>query len=150
MLSKFLKETKMRFERKIFSTFSELRDLENDFVSFLEVNRVPSDVIYDLKIALHEYILNVMEHGYHWAPDGIIEVAVDVDFDRSKKFNIEVEIRDYAPKFVIYKEKIMKEVNNRSFRGRGLVMILTFVDDIIYDHELKDGNRVKFVKSVKL
>ncbi len=150
MLLKFLKETKMRFERKIYSTFSDLRELENDFVSFLEVNRVPSEAIYDLKIALHEYVLNIMEHGYHWAPDGVIEVAVDVSFDQSKKFNIEVEIRDYAPKFVIDKEKIIKEVNNRSFRGRGLVMILTFVDDIIYDHELKDGNRVKFLKRVKV
>jgi len=140
----------MKFERKIYSTFSDLRELENDFVSFLEVARVPNDAIYDLKIALHEYILNIMEHGYHWNTDGIIEISSKIDIDENKKFTIEVEIRDFASKFEITKEKIIKEVNDKSFRGRGLVMILTFIDDIIYDYELKDGNRVKFVKSVKV
>lgn len=139
----------MVFRRKINSTFAELRDLENDFENFLKVNRIPSDVIYDLKMAVHEYLLNVMEHGYHWVPNKEIEFEVTIS-DKNRSFDISVTITDNAPKFEISKEKITKTVNSRSFRGRGLLMILTFVDDIIYDHSYQNGNRVTLKKFFSL
>ncbi|MEN2998626.1 MAG: ATP-binding protein [Brevinematia bacterium] len=139
----------MIFRRKILSNFSELRELEEDFESFLKVNRIPSDIIYDLKMAVHEYALNVIEHGYHWATDKEIEFeAVIVEKDRV--FEIEVVIKDKAPKFEISKEKIIKEADSKSFRGRGLIMILTFVDDIVRDSSYDEGNRVILKKKFSL
>ncbi|MCX8029456.1 MAG: ATP-binding protein [Brevinematales bacterium] len=137
----------MVFKKRIFSTFSDLKELENDFESFLRVNRVPSDGIYDLKMAVHEYLLNIMEHGYHWIPDKTIEFEAEVKM-KGKKFEISITIQDHAPKFEISREKVLKSIDNKSFRGRGLLMILTFIDDIIYDYSFQDGNRVTMTKSI--
>lgn len=136
----------MKFEKKILSSFSDLRGLEDDFVNFLKVNRVPSEVVYDLKIAVHELLLNIMEHGYHWNPEGEINFEASVE-EKEGAFNIEVKVRDFAQKFEISKEKIIKSVNNKSFRGRGLVMIMTFVDDIYSDPSVEKGNLFVIKKS---
>lgn len=137
------------FKKKISSTFNELRELENDFEDFLKINRIPSDIIYDLRMAVHEYILNVMEHGYHWAPNNEIEFETNVSI-KNKTCEVEITITDKAPKFEISKEKVINSVNNKSFRGRGLLMILTFIDDIKYDESYKEGNKVKIKKAFSL
>lgn len=139
----------MVFKKKILSKFSDLRNLETDFESFLKLNRIPSDVVYDIKMAIHEYLLNVMEHGYHWLPDKEIDFEATIK-ESNNQYNIDIVIQDYASKFEISKEKIIKSVNNKSFRGRGLLMILTFVDDIIYDPNFTNGNRVILKKSFTL
>ncbi|MGC8870777.1 MAG: ATP-binding protein [Brevinematia bacterium] len=129
----------MLFKRKVFSNFSDLRELESEFVDFLKVNRVPSDIVYDLKIAVHEFMLNIMEHGYHWDSQG--EINFETQIERKDDFlEIEIRIRDYAKKFEISKEKILKSVNNKSFRGRGLMMIMTFVDEVYSDPSVEEGN----------
>jgi anti-sigma regulatory factor (Ser/Thr protein kinase) len=129
----------MLFKRKVFSNFSDLRELESEFVDFLKVNRVPSDIVYDLKIAVHEFMLNIMEHGYHWDSQG--EINFETQIERKDDFlEIEIKIRDYAKKFEISKEKILKSVNNKSFRGRGLMMIMTFVDEFYSDPSVEEGN----------
>lgn len=139
----------MVFKKKILSKFSDLRNLETDFESFLKLNRIPSDVVYDIKMAIHEYLLNVMEHGYHWLPDKEIDFEATIK-ESNNQYNIDIVIQDYASKFEISKEKIIKSVNNKSFRGRGLLMILTFVDDTIYDPNFTNGNRVILKKSFTL
>lgn len=139
----------MVFRKRINSTFSDLRDLENDFENFLKVNRIPSDIIYDLKMAIHEYLLNVMEHGYHWVPNKEIDFEVSI-YEENRSFEVSITITDGAPKFEISKDEITKVVNNKSFRGRGLLMILTFVDDIIYDYSFENGNRVTLKKYFSL
>ncbi len=139
----------MTFKKKISSTFSELRDLESDFEDFLKINRIPSDIVYDLRMAIHEYILNVMEHGYHWVPNNELEFETTISL-KDKTCEVSVTIKDKAPKFEISKEKIFNSVNDRSFRGRGLLMILTFVDDIQYDKTYQEGNKVTLKKVFSL
>lgn len=139
----------MVFKKKILSTFSDLRELENDFKSFLEINRVPNDIIYDLRMAVHEYLLNVMEHGYHWVGDNEIEFEAKM-IKKDKNYEITIVVQDHAPKFELSKDKIIKSVNSKSFRGRGLLMILTFLDDIEYDHSYNKGNRVIMKKSFQI
>lgn len=139
----------MIFKKKILSTFSDLKELESDIEWFMKVNRVPGSEVYDIKMAIHEYILNVMEHGYHWNQDK--EIIVEVSIEKSdNNLIINIAIQDFAPKFEISKEKILKSVNNRSFRGRGLLMIMTFIDEIIYDSSFEEGNRVIMKKSLKI
>lgn len=139
----------MVFKKKILSTFSDLRELENDIEWFMKVNRVPSSGVYDVKMAIHEYILNVMEHGYHWSQDKEIILEASIE-RREDNLEINITIQDFAPKFEISKEKVLKSVNNRSFRGRGLLMITTFIDDLIYDSSFEEGNRVTMKKSLKI
>lgn len=139
----------MVFKKKILSTFSDLKELESDIEWFMKVNRVPSSEAYDVKMAIHEYILNVMEHGYHWSQDKEISVEVSIEKSNSNLV-LSITIQDSAPKFEISKEKVLKSVNNRSFRGRGLLMIMTFVDDLIYDSSFEEGNRVIMKKSLKI
>ncbi len=138
----------MAFTKVIKSNFIELKELEEDIVFFMKTSRIPVDAIYDLKIVLHEYLLNVMEHGYKWDSSKIIEVFSDVEVENKIPKKIIIKVKDFAEKFEISKEIIESEVNKRNFRGRGLLMISTFVDEIIYNNAFKEGNEVTFVKNL--
>jgi serine/threonine-protein kinase RsbW len=99
----------------------------------------PRQLIEELGTAVIEACSNAIEHGNGHDPVRIVELHIDVAQDR-----LEVAVLDSGPGFDYQNwqpaEDLMRE------RGRGIMIMRGFTDELHYDRSHDDRFRVRLVK----
>ena len=120
-----------------------IRDFIEDACRRAGVERASA---HGLVVAVDEACNNVVEHGYAGKEPGPIGVSFEVDGER-----IVVEITDrgrsFDPKDAPAPE-LHSDWRGRRVGGLGWHLIRQFVDEIRYDADAENGNRLTLVKVV--
>ena len=100
--------------------------------------------ISKLKIAVYEAGMNVIEHGYRFAPDKFMEVEVLVNGNQFR-----VKLKDQGDSFELYDVKkydVQSAFNHKRKGGYGLYIIQRSVDEIKYEQDSVQGNTLTLIK----
>lgn len=102
----------------------------------------PSDV-EGLTLAIDEAVSNVIRHTYQNRPDGLVELEIRPFPDR-----LEFVLADFGPKV---REEAINPRRLEDVRpgGLGTFFINSFLDEICYDGDCVEGNRLKMVKYLR-
>ncbi|MFQ5706425.1 MAG: ATP-binding protein [bacterium] len=96
------------------------------------------------KIAVYEASLNIIEHAYHSDPDNWIDVWVESDPQR-----FIIYIKDYGTGFELNHHNeydVKAAMEGRQTGGFGLYIIRRSMDEVDYEADAINGNRLKLVK----
>ena len=99
-----------------------------------------------LKIAVYEACMNVIEHGYRFEPNKMMEVEVLL---KRKRFT--VVIRDWGESFDfngVRPYDVHEAYHERREGGFGLYIIQKSVDEVKYESDPEGGNRLTLVKKI--
>lgn len=99
----------------------------------------PRPLVEELGTAVVEACTNAMEHGNNLDADSPIEIHMDVSEDR-----IEVAVLDGGPGFDYGAWKPVEDI--MSERGRGILIIREFTDELSYDRTDDGRFRVRMTK----
>lgn len=121
---------------EIASDFDELADLERKVMNCLSDCTEEANLI---KMAIHEMIINAIEHGNQFASDKKVTTEISIADNYCR-----VVIIDEGPGFD-YKSCLNKDLYSQENqeRGRGIAMTKKIVDGIFYNQA---GNKVCLVK----
>ena len=109
-------------------------------------SNVPSEAVFDLKLAVDEACTNIIEHGYKGMDPGSIILSFRIEPDR-----ILVSITDFGHVFEpadAPKPDVEAALENRPLGGMGLFLIYQTMDNIDYQAS-EDGNTLTFTKYIK-
>ena len=98
----------------------------------------------DVRLAVEEACMNLIEHGYPPGPPGPIEVSITAQDAR-----LIVEIRDRAPPFDAARvppPDLDADWKARRIGGLGWHLIKRVMDDVVYESNA-GGNRLTLVKA---
>jgi len=93
----------------------------------------------EVLLAVDEALTNVIRHAYQGKP-GKMTVSVKVTGDR-----IEIVIEDLGKKFDPTQVP-SPELPRHKPGGLGVHFIRTIMDQMVYDHEYLEGNRLRLIK----
>ncbi len=99
----------------------------------------PRQVIEELGTAVIEACSNAMEHGNGHDPLRIVELHIDIGLDR-----IEVAVMDAGQGFDYQSWRPVEDLLRE--RGRGIMIMRGFTDELHYDHAPDGRFRVRLVK----
>ncbi|MFQ5638007.1 MAG: ATP-binding protein [bacterium] len=119
-------------------------DFVTDFANKAGFN--PKDV-GKIKIAVYEASLNVIEHAYHSKPDEWIDIWVDYN-----ELTFKVVLQDYGTRFEginIKDYNVVSAMDHRQTGGFGLYIIRRSMDEIDYESDNVNGNRLTLIKYLK-
>ncbi len=134
---KFKKKTTLQ------STLDEVLDFETRIVEYLSQLNIDNRFIFQVRLAFHEAIINVIVHTYHKKPDKKIDVELVVDDD-----SITIIIRDYGETVDVAKIK-SRDLDDLKESGLGVHFYKTLMDVIEYSKPANDnGNIIKMVKNI--
>ena len=118
-----------------------------DFVtSWAEASGVDHRQRSKLKIAVHEACMNVIEHGYQFAPGKEIEIEIESD-----AHSFRVIISDWGLPFESFGRSdysVHDAFENQKRGGYGFYIMQQSVDEIRYEYG-EDGNRLTLVLEFK-
>lgn len=124
---------------KIKSKPSEIPKAVNKIISSLEVLGLEEHVIFRLRLALEEAILNAIQHGNNFNPK--LEVKVDFWQKRNELiFTVEDEGEGFDYKNL---PDPTQEINRLKTSGRGIFLIRNIMDKIEFNEK---GNRITMTK----
>jgi len=109
-------------------------------------SNVPSEAVFDLKLAVDEACTNIIEHGYKGMDPGSIILSLRVEPDR-----VLVRITDFGHIFEpadAPKPDVEAALEDRELGGLGLFLIYQTMDNIDYQTS-EDGNTLTFTKFIK-
>jgi len=109
-------------------------------------SNVPSEAVFDLKLAVDEACTNIIEHGYKGMDPGSIILSLRVESDR-----VLVRITDFGHIFEpadAPKPDVEAALEDRELGGLGLFLIYQTMDNIDYQTS-EDGNTLTFTKFIK-
>jgi serine/threonine-protein kinase RsbW len=101
----------------------------------------PRSAIEELGTAVIEACTNAMEHGNHLVGETAVEIHIEVGEDR-----IEVSVLDHGPGFDFASWKPSSDL--MSERGRGILIMREFTDELTYDRADDGRFRVRLVKNL--
>jgi anti-sigma regulatory factor (Ser/Thr protein kinase) len=105
-------------------------------------------VAYNLQLAVHEGVANVVEHAHADCPQAHVDVAFTLT-----PTSLEVEIKDYGPGFDLEanlaRAAAAIERGEISDRTRGLYLIKQLVDEVSYRRDAEHGNCLRLVKQFR-
>ncbi|MEW6405847.1 MAG: ATP-binding protein [Chloroflexota bacterium] len=121
-----------------------------DLLSFVEQAchhyQVSDQARQDLRLAVEEACVNIIEHGYADLPPGMIAIT----FQR-KDNQVFVIITDFGRQFdpTIYPPPDRStEWNQRPAGGLGVFLLTKFMDDVRYTSDPEQGNRLELIKNI--
>jgi serine/threonine-protein kinase RsbW len=100
----------------------------------------PRAAIEELGTAVIEACTNAMEHGNHLDSGTEIEIHIELNSDR-----IQVSVLDHGPGFDHSSWQPVKDL--MSERGRGILIMREFTDDLSYDRAEDGRFRVRLTKN---
>lgn len=109
-------------------------------------HEVPSETVFELKLAVDEACTNVIEHGYKGMDPGSIILSFRIEPDR-----ILVQITDFGHVFEpasAPKPDVEAALEDRPLGGMGLYLIYQTMDNIDYESS-EEGNTLTFTKFIK-
>lgn len=127
---------------------AELESLEifRDFIDeCCSQHKTPSEIVFELKLAVDEACTNIITHGYQGMDPGSIILGFRIESER-----ILVQITDFGHIFEP-EETPMPDVEaaleDRELGGLGLFLIYQTMDNIDY-HSSEEGNTLTFTKLI--
>lgn len=118
-----------------------------DFISTCCVDHdIPSDTVFDLKLAVDEACTNIITHGYKGMDPGSIILSFRIQPGR-----ILVQITDFGHVFepqAAPKPDVEAALEDRELGGLGLFLIYQTMDNINYQSS-EEGNTLTFTKFIK-
>lgn len=107
-----------------------------------------------LEMAVDEACSNIIEHSYgDAAPDAAANKAAGIQLNLIQHTaRVVVEIHDFGRGFDYAKASVVEPeeyIQNSRARGLGLYIIRNFVDELSYDRNTAEGNRLRLVKNIK-
>lgn len=137
--------------REIKISEAQLNDLEG-LIDVLKVTcrqaHVAEQDIFALHLALEEVYVNLVTHGYKNQPPGPVTVTLQIDPGRAI-----VTIRDQAPPFApeqAPKPLLDKTWQNRTAGGLGWHLVRQVMDEIRYESEPPQNNRLILVRRLNI
>jgi len=118
--------------------------LRKAFSAFLEIKKVPHDVVYMLTLGLSEAVINVIEHTYHFDPSKWIVVEWHLE-EAEEERELTVTIRDFGEK-VDLSRLVPRPLEDLKDHGLGLHLIRKTYDSVEFDHTVSEGNLLRLVK----
>ena len=97
-----------------------------------------------IKIAVYEGCLNAIEHAYHSDPHNYVNVDIEYSDD-----NFKVSIIDFGEGFQVGENgsfDVIKAAMERTRGGMGLHIIKRSMDDVRYEKDALNGNRLVLTK----
>lgn len=107
---------------------------------------IPSDTVFDLKLAVDEACTNIITHGYKGMDPGSIILWFRIEPGR-----ILVQITDFGHVFepeAAPKPDVEAALEDRELGGLGLFLIYQTMDNIDYQSS-EEGNTLTFTKFIK-
>ncbi|MFW5891699.1 MAG: ATP-binding protein [bacterium] len=126
------------------STLEEVLEYEKEMVELLnETKRFTKKLVFQVRLAFHEAIINIIVHTYKKNPDKKIDVYLLVDDE-----NIVITIRDYGNPVDIAKIK-SRNLEELKESGLGVHFYKTLMDVVEYSNpEDNSGNIIKMIKKI--
>ena len=129
--------TRMMFN--LLSTRDSINRVTDIVSAACSSHNLPEDMLFDIKLAVQEAVVNAVEHGNRCDPDRMIYVTCEADDER-----LVLCIRDEGDGFdpcdipdPTLPENILKE------HGRGIFLMRSLCDEVRYSPK---GNEVTLVK----
>lgn len=111
-------------------------------VSMFEKVDIPDKIMFDIKLAIHEAVVNAIEHGNQYDPNKRVHISCDTTCDCFKMV-IRDEGAGFNPSAVpdpTLPENLLKE------NGRGIFLMKNLCDEVSYNDK---GNEVHIIKRLK-
>lgn len=121
------------------AAFGNIDEAAGEIKKFL-VQKNLEEVSFETILALREALINAVEYGSGSNPDKIVNLELRIERSR-----LIMEIEDQGPGFD-WQSRLGKALPDRETSGRGLYIMKTYCDGILYN---KAGNRLTLVKSIK-
>jgi serine/threonine-protein kinase RsbW len=122
-----------------------------DLLSFVEQAcshfKISGQTRLNLKLAVEEACINIIEHGYTGLPTGTIEVTFQV-----RHHQVSVSIVDFGHPFdprTYPPPDISSTWDERPVGGLGVFFIIKLMDEIRYTSDANQGNRLELIKNIE-
>ncbi len=100
--------------------------------------------MYSIQLAADEACSNVIEHAYADTPDGVIEIACDIEDGQ-----ITIVIHDHGKEFDISsvrKPNLSRDLSEREVGGLGVYLIHRLMDEVHFSSSKETGNTLTMLK----
>ena len=100
--------------------------------------------VYQVQLAVDEACSNIIEHAYGSEAHGVIECSLDVSAGA-----LTIVLRDYGDPFdpeSVPKPDVEASLEERTGGGLGLYFIRHLMDDVEFEFDREEGNRLTMVK----
>ena len=148
VIAKFAGEV---ISREIKISAARIQDLEL-LSNFLDVTceqaHIPEQDVFALHLALEEVFVNLVTHGYENRPSGPVDVTLQIDPGKAV-----VIIQDQAPPFApeqAPEPPLDQVLQTRTMGGLGWHFIRQTMDEIRYDSDPHEGNRLTLLRRLKI
>ncbi len=131
----------MIFNFKVSGTEDEIVQFERELLEILTRITCDQDMVaHEIHFCIHEAILNILQHSYHWKRDIPINIKLIVSGSDEKKDKIlEIQIKDNGPAIKQPLEPPEK-IDRFQMRKRGIYMISKIMDEFSINYDGKSGN----------
>ncbi len=130
----------MRYNLK--STFEEVHNFENTLEQQLDELNLNKRTMFNIRLAFHEAIINVIQHTYKFSNDKQIDIDIDINNEC-----FECYIYDFgkkvSPDQIVPRKK--KEIQTN---GLGVFLYSKLMDEVEFKNT-KDGNVLRMKKFFK-
>ena len=110
-----------------------------DLLKELSPLKVHKDIVFDIRLAIEEALINAIKYGNKENNDKSIEVKLRTDDEK-----VEIEIKDEGPGYDYHHIPIpIVDENLERLSGRGVYLIKKIMDKVAF---LDKGSRIKMVK----
>jgi serine/threonine-protein kinase RsbW len=121
---------------------SEVDRLATAIIEFGEVNRLSTEVVFDIKLAAEELVVNVINYAYEDTEDH--DISIDMDFGSDI---LVVTIKDDGKSFNpldFHSANIEKPFGERDEGGMGIYLVRSLMDELSYKRE--QGRNILLMK----
>jgi len=118
---------------RIKNQLSELSRLKEAVHKYCEFRELPSNIVYSIKLALDEVVMNVISYGYDDREEHVIDI-----FIRSGQGYIDLIVEDDGKPFnpLEFKTPDLKAtIEERLVGGLGIHLVRSYMSEIEYERE---------------
>ncbi len=130
----------MRYTLK--STFEEVHNFENELEKELDELELTKRTMFNIRLAFHEAIINVIQHTYKFSNDK--QINIDIDLSRE---SFECHIYDFGEK-VSPDQIVPRKRNEIQTNGLGVFLYSKLMDEVEFKNT-DTGNLLRMKKYFK-
>jgi anti-sigma regulatory factor (Ser/Thr protein kinase) len=124
------------------STFEEVHNFENELENQLQNLNLTKRTMFNIRLAFHEAIINVIQHTYKFSNDKDIKIDLNVDEE-----SFDCHIYDYGKK--VSPDKIVpKKKKEIQTNGLGVFLYSKLMDEVEFSNT-ESGNVLRMKKYFK-
>ncbi len=118
---------KIKIKRTLKSNLNNILNFENELVEKLNnIGYIDKKIIFQIRLAFHEAIINVIIHTYKKNPDKDIDIEIEI-----KDNQLTMKIRDYGKPVDVATIK-SRDLDELKENGLGVHFYKTLMDNVVY------------------